>query len=66
MTTQAEEYIKRLRDEYIDNQKRGQERDLLIQENNIEKEQIKGYHGREILELLQNADDAFQKNDKRW
>ena len=41
MTTQAEEYIKRLRDEYIDNQKRGQERDLLIQENNIEKEQIK-------------------------
>lgn len=61
MTTQAEEYIKRLRDEYIDNQKRGQERDLLIQENNIEKEQIKGYHGREILELLQNADDAFQK-----
>lgn len=61
MTTQAEEYIKRLRDEYIDNQKRDQERDLLIQENNIEKEQIKGYHGREILELLQNADDAFQK-----
>lgn len=42
MTTQAEEYIKRFRDEYIDNQKRGQERDLLIQENNIEKEQIKG------------------------
>ena len=37
MTTQAEEYIKRLRDEYIDNQKRDQERDLLIQENNIEK-----------------------------
>ncbi len=34
---------------------------MLIQENNIEKEQIKGYHGREILELLQNADDAFQK-----
>ncbi|MBO5443564.1 MAG: DUF3883 domain-containing protein [Alphaproteobacteria bacterium] len=61
MVSQAEEYVERLKNEYIDNQIKSQERDLLIQDNNIEKEQIKGYHGREILELLQNADDAFQK-----
>lgn len=61
MIFSAEEYVNRLQKEYIDNQLKLQERDLLIQDNNIEKEQIKGYHGREILELLQNADDAFQK-----
>lgn len=55
-------YINQLREEYIDNHIKQQERDLLIAENNIEKRDIKGYHGREILELLQNADDAYQKS----
>ena len=55
-------YIETLCNEYIDNHIREQERDELIYENNIEKRDIKGYHGREILELLQNADDAYQKS----
>ena len=56
------QYIDKLREEYIDTHVIEQERDLLIAENNIEKRDIKGYHGREILELLQNADDAYQKS----
>ncbi len=60
--TSAEEYVDRLRNEYIENQKREQERDELIAENNREKAEIIGYHGREIFELLQNADDAYQKS----
>ena len=56
------QYIDKLRQEYINNHLCYQERDELIAENNIEKRDIKGYHGREILELLQNADDAFQKS----
>ena len=55
-------YIDTLRNEYIDNHTRLQIREELISENNIEKRDIKGYHGREILELLQNADDAYQKS----
>lgn len=58
----AKEYIDRLRDEYVQNHIRQQEREELIAENNIEKRDIRGYHGREILELLQNADDAYQKS----
>ncbi len=58
----SQEYIEKLCKEYIVNQVREQERDELIHENNIEKRDIKGYHGREILELLQNADDAYQKS----
>lgn len=59
---EGKQYIDRLRDEYIQNHIRWQERDELIAENNIEKRDIRGYHGREILELLQNADDAYQKS----
>lgn len=58
----GKQYIDKLRREYIENHTRFQERDELIAENNIEKRDIKGYHGREILELLQNADDAYQKS----
>lgn len=58
----GKQYIDKLRQEYIENHIRFQERDELIAENNIEKRDIKGYHGREILELLQNADDAYQKS----
>lgn len=60
--TESQQYIQKLTEEYIDNHIRSQERDELIAENNIEKRDIKGYHGREILELLQNADDAYQKS----
>ncbi|MBD5115169.1 MAG: DUF3883 domain-containing protein [Ruminococcaceae bacterium] len=56
------EYIDKLTKEYIDNHIREQERELLIIENTIEERDVKGYHGREILELLQNADDAYQKS----
>lgn len=64
-TTTIEEckaYINKLREEYKENQIKEQEREELISENNIENRDIKGYHGREILELLQNADDAYQKS----
>lgn len=56
------QYIEKLLNEYINLHTTQQSRDLLLQENNIEKRDVKGYHGREILELLQNADDAFQKS----
>lgn len=55
-------YIDTLRKEYIENHKREQIREDLIQENHVEKRDVRGYHGREILELLQNADDAYQKS----
>lgn len=55
-------YINKLREEYIENHTRQQIREALIEENNIELRDVKGYHGREILELLQNADDAYQKS----
>lgn len=55
-------FIDALRKEYIENHTREQHRDDLIQENHIEKRDVIGYHGREILELLQNADDAYQKS----
>lgn len=34
----------------------------LVNEYNIELRETKGYHGREILELIQNADDAYEKS----
>jgi hypothetical protein len=55
----ANSYIDQLRNEYIKTHIQQQERDLLIEADNIEKRDVKGYHGREILELLQNADDAY-------
>lgn len=60
--SRSQKYIDKLCDEYIAKHIKEQERDELIYENNIEKRDIKGYHGREILELLQNADDAYQKS----
>lgn len=60
--SESQKYIEKLCEEYIANHIREQERDELITENNIEKRDIKGYHGREILELLQNSDDAYQKS----
>ena len=62
MREECDNYIKRLVEEYRNTHILKQARDLLIGENNIEKRDIKGYHGREILELLQNADDAYQKS----
>ena len=59
---ESQQYIEKLTNEYIAKHIREQERDELIAENNIEKRDIKGYHGREILEILQNADDAYQKS----
>ncbi len=58
----ANSYIDQLRNEYVKTHIQQQERDLLIEANNVEKRDVKGYHGREILELLQNADDAYQKS----
>ena len=55
--TECQDYIDKLREEYIETQVREQERDALKGEINIEQRDGKGYHGREILELLQNADD---------
>lgn len=55
-------FVNKLRDEYIKMHIIEQERDELIAENHIETRDIKGYHGREILELLQNADDGYQKS----
>lgn len=60
--TESQQYIEKLTKEYIAKHIERQERDELIAEDNIEKRDIKGYHGREILELLQNADDAYQKS----
>lgn len=62
MISEAQNYIEKIRHEYIQKHFFEQERDELIAENNIEKRDVKGYHGREILELLQNADDAYQKS----
>lgn len=60
--TTAQRYVDKLVKEYIDKHTAIREFDELIEENNLEKRDIKGYHGREILELLQNADDAYEKS----
>ena len=57
----ANEYVDKLRNDFINAQIIDSELDNLIVVNNVEKRDVKGYHGREILELLQNADDAYQK-----
>ncbi len=59
---ECKSYIQKLNEEYLKKHLIEQERDELIGENNVESRDIKGYHGREILELLQNADDAYQKS----
>lgn len=57
----ANEYVDKLRNDFINTQIISSELDSLIEKNNVEQRDVKGYHGREILELLQNADDAYQK-----
>lgn len=56
----SKSYIELLNEEYIKLNLVEQERDLLIQEKNVQTRDVKGYHGRELLELLQNADDAYK------
>ena len=53
------QHISALRQENIDHLTPGNYRNDFERENNIETGTILGYHGREILELLQNADDAY-------
>lgn len=62
--TEEQEYINKLSKEFLITHTREQELETLAQLNNREIEDIKGYHGREILELLQNIDDAFEKKRK--
>lgn len=56
------EYINLLRKEYINRHIINSEFEELVKENNIEARDVRGYHGREIFELVQNADDAYQKS----
>lgn len=58
----AEEYVKKLFEDFIKINTIELEMDLLNEKCNVEKRDIVGYHGREIFELLQNADDAYQKS----
>lgn len=58
----AQKFINTLKNEYKEDHIKEQERDRLIEENHLEKQYRVGYHGREIFELLQNADDAYQKS----
>lgn len=58
----CKEYIKKLNRDYKNKHLQESEFDELIGENNVEKRDVKGYHGREIFELLQNADDAYQNS----
>jgi len=60
--SESQKHIEKLCKEYIEGHIREQELLKLIEENNREKETIRGYHGREILELLQNADDAYYRS----
>lgn len=61
-TLKAKQYIKIIYNEFIENiTKIGEYRELTKSCNRLDAN-IKGYHGREIFELLQNADDAYQKS----
>ena len=57
----ANELVDTLREQFIGKNTTPSEWEDLIRDNHIEQRDVKGYHGREILELLQNADDAYQK-----
>ena len=58
---EAREFIDRRVEEFIAKHTKCQEDEDLIFIDNVEKSNVSDYHGREILELLQNADDAYQK-----
>ena len=62
LINKCSEYVDKLRNEYITDITKQQEREILYIENNIESRDVNGYHGREVFELLQNADDAFLKS----
>lgn len=58
----AKQYVKIIYDEFIEKiTKIGEYRELTTRCNRLDAD-MKGYHGREIFELLQNADDAYQKS----
>lgn len=58
----AKQYIKSIYNEFIEMITEIREyRELTTRCNRLDAD-IKGYHGREIFELLQNADDAYQKS----
>lgn len=59
MSKSPREHIDSLREQYITRLTPSEYRDDFKRENNIENETVREYHGREILELLQNADDAY-------
>ena len=59
---ECKKYIEKLNREYKENITKIQEYEPLIVQDNNENKDVKGYHGREILELLQNADDAYQRS----
>lgn len=61
-TNEIKNFINKLTEEYIENHTKIQGRDALIEENNKIDSDTEAYHGREIFELLQNADDAYQKS----
>ena len=58
---EAKQFIEKITAEFKERHIKSQITEELIFIDNVEKEHVKGYHGREILELLQNADDAYQK-----
>lgn len=58
----TKEFIENIDREFIEKHIKLQIAEELIFINNVEKTNVNDYHGREILELLQNADDAFQKS----
>ena len=60
------EHVVSLRNENIEHLTPGDYRNDFERENNIENGNIRGYHGREILELLQNADDAYTLYLKKY
>ena len=59
---ECKEIINNLNQELIEDLTKEERREYLSRENNLEARDVKGYHGRELLELLQNADDAYQKS----
>ena len=59
---ECKKIISKLNKELIKDLTKEESRQYLSRENNLEARDVKGYHGRELLELLQNADDAYQKS----
>ena len=61
----AKEYVKSLYDDFIKLITEERPTEILKEKCNILHRDIIGYHGREVFELLQNADDAYQKSIDR-